>query len=842
MPTAQQQRDKLVRLLKELFQLDQPDLDFGFYRIMHAKSKQVSDFLQKDLLKIVEDAFGKDNTSKRAELEKAYQEALATARKYGAAKPEEAEPVLQAKAALAAAADTAQAEGEVYEHLYRFFERYYDGGDFLSRRYLSAETGSKAAAFAVPYDGREVYLHWANADQYYIKTSEYFTNYTFDPTQAKEVQAARGTLFEGKELSPLKVHFRIVEATEGEHGNVKAAEQQKRHFLIHADDPLAIENGELVVRFEYRPDPDKSGQEGTWQAKRNEEAVETVLAALDKCKDPAASQYATILRTPAPTDKQKSRPLLARYVNQYTARNTMDYFIHKNLGKFLRRELDFYIKNEIMRLDDLEAADAPRVENYLGKVKVLRAIAHHLIDFLAQLENFQKKLWLKKKFVIETNWCITLDRIIAIEDAKTRDFLLAEIAANDAQREEWVRLFSINKIKKDLHGPEYSEPLTFEFLKSNEFLILDTRFFENSFVFQLLSILNDLDEKVMGLLVNSENFQALQLIRKQIKGLADSVYIDPPYNTDASAIMYKNNYKDASWLSLIRDRIALSAELLDKNGIICIAIDDVEFARLRLLLDDLFCDGKILGVVAVRSNPAGRSTANDISVAHEYALFASKSSEATIGRLERSERQKARYDEKDDEGFYEWVNFRKHGGGAAYRSARPRMFYPIFVHDGSIRIPKIIWDERKREWQLQESPKAGEEVIWPINAKGEEKRWKWGHDSVHKYIEEFCAKPDQGGKMAVYMKSRVSESGMLPLTWWDKKEYSATEYGTNLLAHMFGSGSAFSFPKSINLVEDCLKASGLSTDGIVIDYFGGSGTTAHAAINLSCPIFSYQSL
>ncbi len=833
MPTAQQQREKLIRLLKELFQLDQPDLDFGFYRIMHAKSKQVSEFLDKDLLKIVEDAFGKDSGTKRAELEQAYQEAIATAKKYGAANPEEAEPVKQAKAALAAGADTAGAEGEVYDHLYRFFERYYDNGDFLSRRYLSAETGSKAAAYAVPYDGREVYLHWANADQYYIKTSEYLSNFTFDPTQAAEVQAVKGTMFDGKDLPPLKVHFRVVEAIEGEHGNVKAAAEQKRFFVIHAADPVSIENGDLVVRFEFRPDPEKSGQEGTWQAKRNEQAVEVVLATLSKIKDTAARQYEAVLLTSAPTEKEKDRPLLARYVVQYAGRNMMDYFIHKNLGGFLRRELDFYIKNEMMRLDDIESAEVPRVETYLSKLKVFRAISHRIIEFLAQLEEYQKNLWLKKKFVLETNWCITLDRILAIEDAKLRECLLKEIASNDGQREEWVRLFGINAIKKDLHTPGYSKPLSVEFLKANPFLILDTAFFEEAWATQLLSAIDRLDENCNGLLVHAENFQALQLLRERTKGTADSIYIDPPYNTDASAIMYKNNYKDASWLSLIRDRVAISTNLLDESGVLCIAIDDVEFAKLRLLLDDLFSGGRILGVVAVRSNPAGRSTANDISVAHEYAIFAAPSADTTIGRLERSEKQKARYDEKDNEGFFEWVNFRKHGGGAAKREARPRMFYPIFAREGRIRVPKMVWDERKREWQPQESPRAGEEVVWPINAKGEQKRWKWGHESVQKQLADFCSRPDQGGEMGVYMKSRVSESGMLPLTWWDKKEYSATEYGTNLLTDIFGVGSVFSFPKSLHLVEDCLTACGLGSDGTVIDYFGGSGTTAHAVINLN---------
>src|SRR6056297_3537121 len=117
----------------------------------------------------------------------------------------------------------------------------------------------------------------------------------------------------------------------------------------------------------------------------------------------------------------------------------MDYFIHKDLGGFLKRELDFYIKNEVMRLDDIESADAPRVEAYLAKLKVLRRIAQHLIDFLAQLEDFQKRVWLKKKFVVDTQYCVTLDRI--------PEELYPEIAENDAQREEWVRLFAIDTLE-----------------------------------------------------------------------------------------------------------------------------------------------------------------------------------------------------------------------------------------------------------------------------------------------------------------------------------------------------------------------------------------------------------
>ena len=498
MASADKQRNRLIQLLKELFQLDQPDLDFGFYRIMHAKAGQVSEFLENDLLKIIQKAFGEVDEGRVAEAKIAYDAAIQQAKDFGAPDPEATEPVKKAKAALEAAKDSGSNEGDVYDHLYRFFERYYDGGDFMSRRYFARETAGRAAPYAVPYDGREVYLHWANRDQFYIKSSEYLSNFTFDPLQAPEFKAKHGQLFEGK---PLKVHCRIVSATEGEPNNVKANEQTERYFIIHGAEPVKLEDSDagdpgLVIQFEYRPDPEKTGQDATWRKKRLDEASALIKAALPRLE--GGADYMTALMSPAPTEKEKDRALLDKYLLQYTSRNTMDYFIHKDLGGFLKRELDFYIKNEVMRLDDLEAADVPRAESYLAKVKVLRKIAQHLIDFLSQLETFQKKLWLKKKFVVETNYCITLDHLPAE--------MHAEIAENDAQREEWVRLFAINELDN------YSVPLSTTFLKENDKLAIDTALFTEEFRNRAVAELQDLDSTLSGSLLHSDNAQALRLI------------------------------------------------------------------------------------------------------------------------------------------------------------------------------------------------------------------------------------------------------------------------------------------------------------------------------------------
>ena len=226
MPSAEQLRSRLLKKLSELFQLDQPDLDFGFYRIMHAKAQEVQEFIDNDLLEIVEDAFGEQaQASSHTQIETAKQKVIAT---LGEAALDEQgnlrEAFEQTPAGkeyqetiekISAQKDNASAEADVYDHLYRFFERYYDDGDFVSRRYYTRETSGKAAPFAVPYNGEEVKLHWANADQYYIKSAEYFSNYTFDLRQTPEIQAKSDEFDFNQSSKPLRVHFKVVDATEG---------------------------------------------------------------------------------------------------------------------------------------------------------------------------------------------------------------------------------------------------------------------------------------------------------------------------------------------------------------------------------------------------------------------------------------------------------------------------------------------------------------------------------------------------------------------------------------------------------------------------------------------------
>ena len=676
--------------------------------------------------------------------------------------------------------------------------RYYDNGDFMSLRYLVRESSGKAAPYAIPYDGSEVKLHWANADQYYIKTSEYFNNYTFK-------------LKPDDEANPLRVHFRIADATEGEHGNIKADNGQKRYFIIHEANPVSLEDSELIVRFEYRPDPEKTGQDAKWQEKRRNQAIETIFKALDNLE--GSEDYLKDLKSPAPTDKQKDRTLLAKYLAKYTARNTMDYFIHKDLYRFLRRELDFYIKNEVMRLDDIENADAPKVEQYLAKIKVLRKIAGKLIEFLAQLEDFQKKLWLKKKFVIDTNYGITLDRV--------PERLYTEIAANEFQHDEWVKLFAIDKIERDLSNPGYSKPLTVEFLKANNKLVLDTRFFDEAFKARMIASIENIDDQCDGLLIHSENFQALNFIRERYREKVKCVYIDPPYNAQSSEILYKNTYKHSSWLSLIQDRARASLPLFAKSFVNITAVDEIENMRLGLMYGDLFtgCENACISIV---HNPTGQQ-GNNFSFTHEFAHFIYPQNTNCIGLEDRNDPMR---ESKPDIRPLRNVS----SGKNHLRESGANCFYPIYIKNGSIIGFGDVCKDNFHPQSMNVVRDDGVIEVYPIDPQNIESKWVFARNTVESILDELTAEYNQKKKTwdVIRKKSKFRFKSL-----WADKRYSANSWGSVVLNGILPH-NPFTYPKSIYTVRDCIDA-GLnnSKNGTILDYFGGSGTTGHAVLDLN---------
>ena len=810
-PGSAEKLGQLRELLREMFQLDRGDLDFGLYRIMNMKAEEVGKFLDDDLLPQVQEKLQGISAEDRANLENDLREALRTARELGVPNPEEATKVRNLRRQLAEAQADADAEADVYGHLASFFARYYAEGDFVSQRRYS---GGGRSAYLIPYDGEEVKLHWANADQYYVKTTESYASYAF-------------TVDDGR-----RVRFEV-SAAHTEKDNNKEAPGKPRRFVLGNQNPVVVSDNELIVRFDHRPLADAEKKQYGGNVSRQQDRINAVTADRVMNADALDAEWRAQLAAFAPTDANGERTVLTKHIDRYTAKNTFDYFIHKDLGGFLRRELEFYLKAEVMNLDDLALGDAGRLRRALARMRTIRFVGDKIIAFLAQLEDFQKRLWLKKKLVLETQWCVTLDRVP--ED------MYAEIAANEAQRKEWVELFAIDEIMGDLGngGLSYTEPMTAAFVKANRNLVLDTRHFSADFKDRLLTILSadqSLDRRTDGLLIRGENFQALSFLQATHRGKVQCVYIDPPYNTDATPISYKNGYRHSSWLSLIDSRIELTHPVMAKDAILCVTIDDFESHHLREQFSVALPSYELLGTVAIKNNPAGRTGTVGFSICHEYALFYGQPEFARVGRLEHSESQKARYKERDELGAFEWTNFRKHGGANTYRTTRPRQFYPIYVTaDGRIRVPQMEWDESARSWRLLEDPNSNEEAILPIDGSGRERIWDFTVGTTIKNLAHLQVRTDSSGRRAIYRKWRLHSEGLLPQTIWDRSKYSAAEYGTKLLTNLFGETHRFSFPKSVHAVADCLRAANFLslTDGVVLDYFAGSGTTAHAVVDLN---------
>jgi len=807
-------RDKFQRLLRELFQFDCADLDFGIYRIMNYKRDVIEKFITTDLPKAIADeldrgaladqsqaarelaevakqiaeSLGKDALDADGNLADAYH-GTPLGKKY-----------LDLKGKAAGGRGREALEATIFNHLHSFFSRYYQDGDFISKRRYS-----KRQKYAIPYNGEEVYLHWANNDQYYVKTAEHFHDYTF---------TSHG----------VTVHFKLT-AADVEQNNVKG---DTRLFLARVKETdWKEQTSELVIPFEYRP---LTEQEKVTYGTKNQQdkIIAEATDAIPKRLKKADKALVAIAAEHHKNSDGQPVTFLEHHLRQYTRRNTSDFFIHKNLKGFLSRELDFYLKNEVLNLDEMETAGEDRAEGWFQVIRVIKAVGGRIIDFLDQIESFQKMLWEKRKFITETQYCITVGNI--------DETFFPEIAACEPQWAEWKELFHIDEEQTDLFSTGKSKKdKRVAFLRAHLTLVLDTRHCEKLFVDRLLASFDNLDAITDGLLLHSENFQALALLVEKYRQAIKCIYIDPPYNTDAGPICYKNGYRSSSWIALMENRLLLARRFLASTGILCVTIDDYQVHELAHLLDRTLGKENRLGVAVIRNNPSGRSTVRGFSVCHEYAFFYRAGQEAVLARLPRSEEQLARFTEEDGQ-YVDWRNFRKDGGAVTYRSERPKQFYPIYVNaaHNKLRIPPLEWDKMKREWRTLDEPAADEVCVLPIDEKGRERVWSLNHISAQENIDDLEVRATGDAEVRIYRRHTPTD-GVLPRTWWDKKVYAAREHGSAALRCLFGESAVFSFAKSPFAVQDCVWVSGLDAESneCVLDFFAGSGTTGHAVVNLN---------
>ena len=369
-------------------------------------------------------------------------------------------------------------------------------------------------------------------------------------------------------------------------------------------------------------------------------------------------------------------------------------------------------------------------------------------------------------------------------------------------------------------------------------------------------------DTTQNLYIEGDNLEVLKLLQNSYMGKVKMIYIDPPYNT-GNNLIYRNNffqteeefYEDlglfdendnrlftntksngrfhSDWCSMIYSRLLVSRSLLADTGIIVLTIDDSEIENVTSIMNEVFGEENHLATVVIKNNPSGRSTVKGFSINHEYALFYAKSDSAILGRMKHSNEQVSRYKENDAKGAFEWENFRKNGTDSD-RSDRPKQFYPIVVNKNklTLRIPEIEWVENEKEYRIKDVISDSEIVLLPKTPDGIEKVWKYGVDRTRSIISEILIK-EQNGRYELYRKKYLNDEGSLPRTWWDKPDYSARDNGTRTLTNIFGPVKLFDFPKAPEAVKDSLIAGNLQKDELVLDFFSGSATTAHAVMKLN---------
>ena len=810
-------KEKLKVKLREIFQFESEDLDFGIYRIMNYKRKEIKEFIEKELIGEIRkqlELVGEEEIKKiKEEFEKVKQKIKETlgesAFDNGELKEEFKNTPLgreyyEKKKQVEEIKISEDLEREIYNHLINFFSRYYDKGDFISKRRYG-----KNEKYVVPYNGEEVLLYWANKDQYYIKTTEYFRRYTFWNNKKN-----------------LKINFKVVEAEE-EKGNIKAKNSK---FFILSDkvfDFIKKDNneGELNIYFEYRAVSKEEAKQNNWGDKNGEKVKQeninaTTIDILHQ-KIPKNSLARLIF------EKDGEKTLIEKHLYKYTRRNTTDYFIHKDLKGFLERELDFYIKNEFLNLDDLKVLEESgyfdKLRLYLIGVRAFRNIALKIIEFLAQIENFQKKLWEKKKFVIDTHYVITLDKIKEYAREEFLESILDEILSNEKQLEEWKELFGIEvKRKEDLIENSGELQLNGKEWKK---LPIDTKYFDEEFKWKLLVALSQnlspeegIDDILDGILIKSENWQALNLLLGRYREKVKTIYIDPPFNSKSTEILYKNNYKHSSWLCLMENRLSLSKQFLNDKGVYVIAIDENEQERLGLLIDLIF-GGYQKTMISIVHNPSGIQGEN-FSYTNEFAYFIYPRKGRIIYPEERSE---------ETADVRQFMNTAKGDTTNYLRETGPNCFYPILVKNGEIVGFGNSLPLNEHPPSSNVTREDGIVEVYPIDDEGVERKWVFSRQSVEKIKNELFVKYDEKKRKYIIMRSKKLINYK---TVWTDSKYSAKRYGTLLIKQM-GLGD-FDFPKSVWTIYEIIKAAArYELDSIILDFFAGSGTTAHAVMKLN---------
>ncbi|MBQ8318018.1 MAG: site-specific DNA-methyltransferase [Lachnospiraceae bacterium] len=353
--------------------------------------------------------------------------------------------------------------------------------------------------------------------------------------------------------------------------------------------------------------------------------------------------------------------------------------------------------------------------------------------------------------------------------------------------------------------------------------------------------------------ISGDNLDGLKHLLKSYSGKIKCIYIDPPYNTGTDGFVYNDKFNftidvlmeklsvseeqaqhildlttrgsssHSAWLMFMYPRLQLARQLLSYDGAIFISIDFNELSNLKLICNDIFGEENCIGCIANINNPKGRSDDKYFATAHEYILVY-KRKETVINAFDAEEKVLKRYREQDSNGKkYRLIDLRK-TGDADLRSDREEMFYPFYYNE---RTKNLILGEKGLD-----APE-GYITIVPMKTATIEGRWRWGHDdeAMQEGFKNLVAQyMPQKKQWSIFEKDYLDEDeGVTPTTVWNFKDVNS-ERGTETFTNLGFEKEVFPKPKPVGTIERILKI-GTNDNDIVLDFFSGSATTAHAVMN-----------
>lgn len=349
-----------------------------------------------------------------------------------------------------------------------------------------------------------------------------------------------------------------------------------------------------------------------------------------------------------------------------------------------------------------------------------------------------------------------------------------------------------------------------------------------------------------NMIIHGDNLEALKALLPRYEGKVKCIYIDPPYNTGNEGWVYNDNVNDPKikkwlgevvgkegedlsrhdkWLCMMYPRLKLLQRLLAEDGAIFVSLDYHEQPVMRLIMDEVFGASNYVSEIACVNKPSGRSDDKYIATAHEYIIVYRKSSSLRLGGFAPGEKIIKRYNKKDSSGrLYREEDLRKRGSHDE-RTDRPNLFYPFFYNQETGELIVGNNDEQTPDGFIR---------IEPMKAKGVEGTWRWGQDTAiaqKSYIHpRYMPNKKQ---WSLFEWEYLDERGTAkPTTLWDFKDVNS-ERGTEIFIKYLGfQKTDFPNPKPVGTIQRIIEIA--TGDGdIILDSFAGSGTTAHAVLNMN---------